>query len=230
MEIAAMITLHEPDVALTDFALATECAIFTVWLRRTNQHAGALRPAFVAFFAAVGVASLLGGIAHGFLPDEQSLLYRIVWTGTLIAIGCASFASWAAGARLWLSDTGAARVTIFAGLLLAAYLVVVLFVSKAFVVAVVHYLPATVFLLVSFVVAYRRRHEQFLMAGTLGMVLTLVAAGIQQGGVDLHPVYFNHNALYHLVQGCALVLIFLAARGVLQGKADARFASAESKV
>jgi predicted neutral ceramidase superfamily lipid hydrolase len=215
-----MITLYEPDVALTDFALAIECAIFAIWLARTNQSAGALRPAFVAFFAAVGVASLLGGIAHGFLPDEQTLLHRIVWTGTLIAIGCASFASWAAGARLWLSDTGAARVTIFAGLLLAAYLVVVLFVSRAFVVAIAHYLPATVFLLVSFVVAYRRRRERFLVFGILGVALTFVAAGIQQGGVGLHPIYFNHNALYHVVQGCALALIFLAARGLSRDHAS----------
>jgi hypothetical protein len=43
-----------------------------------------------------------------------------------------------------------------------------------------------------------------------------VAAGIQQGGIGLHPVYFNHNALYHLVQGIALALIFLAARGLLR--------------
>jgi hypothetical protein len=219
-----MITLLEPDVALTDFALAIECAIFAAWLHRANRSAGALGQAFVAFFVAVGIASLLGGIAHGFFADKQTVVFRIVWTATLIAIGGAAFASWAAGARLWLSDARAARVTVVAGLLLAAYLVVVLFVSKAFVVAIVHYLPATVFLMVSFVVAYRRRHEQFLMAGILGMVLTFVAASIQQGGVDLHPIYFNHNAFYHLVQGCALALIFIAARGLLRGKADVQHA------
>lgn len=214
-----MITLLEPDVALTDFALAIECAIFAIWLARRGAPAGAIRPFFVVFFAAIGLASLLGGIAHGFLADKQSLLFRVIWTGTLAAVGCAAFASWAAGARLWMSQVGSARVTVLAGLLLAAYLVVILFVSRDFVVAVVHYLPATVFLLASFAVAYRRRPERFLLNGVLGMVLTFVAAGIQQGGIDLHPVYFNSDALYHLVQGCALVLIFLAVRGVLRGRA-----------
>jgi hypothetical protein len=216
-----MITLHEPDVALTDFALAIECTVFAVWLRGMDRNAGELRLAFVAFFAAVGVASLLGGIAHGFLPGRQSATSQIVWTGTLGAIGVAAFASWVAGARLWLSDTAAGRVTTFGGLLLAVYLVVVMFVSRAFVVAIISYLPATVFLLASFVVAYRRRPEPFLLAGIFGMALTFVAAGIQQGGIDLHPVYFNHNAFYHLVQGCALALIFLAARGLLRARDNA---------
>ena len=37
------------------------------------------------------------------------------------------------------------------------------------------------------------------------------AAGVQQGRVDVHPVYFDHDVLYHLIQAVALVLMF---RGV----------------
>jgi hypothetical protein len=214
-------TLLEPDVALTDFALTIACAVFAAWLHRTGEP-GELRRFFVVFFAAVGAASLLGGIAHGFFADKETLLFRVVWTATLAALGGAAFASWAAGARLWMSQTAAERMTLMAAVLLAAYIVVIVFVSRTFVVAIIHYLPATIFLLVSFVVAYRRRPEAFLMFGILGMLLTFVAAGIQQGGIDLHPVYFNHNALYHLVQGIALALIFLAARGLLQGRAARR--------
>jgi hypothetical protein len=42
-------------------------------------------------------------------------------------------------------------------------------------------------------------------------VLTLVAAAVQQARIALHPTYFNHNALYHLLQAIALFLIFRAA-------------------
>lgn len=173
----------------------------------------------MVFFAAVGAASLLGGISHGFLTDKQSAAYQVAWTATLIAIGLAAFSCWSAGARLWLSATASARVTVFAGVLLAIDLVVVLFVSRAFVIAIIHYLPAALFLLVSFVLAWRLRQTSDVGAGILGVVLTFVAAGIQQGGLHLHPVYFNSDALYHLVQGVALLLIFVAVRGALQAKA-----------
>ena len=58
------------------------------------------------------------------------------------------------------------RVMVFAGLFFAAYVVVVLFVSRSFVVAVVHYLPATVFLMAAFALAYRRRRETFWWPGS----------------------------------------------------------------
>jgi hypothetical protein len=37
---------------------------------------------------------------------------------------------------------------------------------------------------------------------------------LQQAGVAVHPVYFDHNAVYHLVQAVALVLLYLGFRRV----------------
>jgi hypothetical protein len=48
------------------------------------------------------------------------------------------------------------------------------------------------------------------------VALSFVAAAVQQTETSLHPLYFNHNALYHLIQAFALLLIFLAARGLLR--------------
>lgn len=215
-----MILIHEPDVALTDFALAIECVLFAGWLLRRADICGPLLSAFVAFFAAVAVASLLGGVSHGFLTDQSTLAAQFVWRGTLIAIGLAAFASWVIGARLSLSEKAAARVTTFAGTLLALYLVVVLFVAQSFVVAIMHYLPAAIFLMVAFSVAYRRKPAGFLLAGLWGVALTFLAAAIQQVGIDVHPRYFNHNALYHLIQAIAFALVFVAARRLVRAPSD----------
>jgi uncharacterized protein DUF6962 len=209
-------TLLEPDVALTDFGLALEAGCFAAWLERRYSPGAPLRRAFIGFFAAVSLGAFLGGITHGFLPDEQTRLYRVVWFSTLIAIGAAALASWAIGAGLIFGERTAARVNAFAALLFAAYIATVIFVSQSFAVAIVHYLPAAAFLLGAFAYAWRLRRSDFLAAGIAGVALTFVAAAVQQGRIGLHPRYFNHNALYHLIQAFALLLIFLAARGLLK--------------
>ena len=40
----------------------------------------------------------------------------------------------------------------------------------------------------------------------------LAAAVLQQLHVGLHPVWFNHNALYHLLEGIGFAGLFVALR------------------
>ena len=205
-------TLSEPDVALTDFALALECAGFSAWL---SGYRGARTPMqrwFVVFFVSVGSAALFGGITHGFLPDPRSPLHRLLWAATLLSIGVTALAGWILAAQLVLSAAATRRVAAFATVAFAAYAAVVLLVSQSFAVAIIFYLPAAASLLAAFVVVYRRRHARFASTGIGGLALSGVAAWVQQSGISLHPLYFNHNALYHLIQAVALLLIFLAAR------------------
>jgi hypothetical protein len=62
---------------------------------------------------------------------------------------------------------------------------------------------------------YRRTRNRPLALTITGLLLTFVAAGVQQAGIAVHPVYFNHNALYHVIQGVALFLIFVGARWIV---------------
>jgi predicted Co/Zn/Cd cation transporter (cation efflux family) len=57
------------------------------------------------------------------------------------------------------------------------------------------------------------------MAGIWGLVLSFIAAAIQQIGIGLHPLYFNHNALYHLIQAIGLFLLFWTARRLVKAPA-----------
>lgn len=207
-------TLLEPDVALTDFVLAIECVWFAVWLYRRSPMGRTSSRWFVLFFAALSVSALLGGISHGFFSDTQSTIYRTVWAATLISIGVAAFSSWAAGARVLFSNNLARRFEVFAGLLLGAYVAAVLFFSQSFALAVVHYLPAAAFLLASLLVAYGRRREPHLLPGIAGLLLSFMAAAIQQTEARIPSLQLSHNALYHLVQAVALLMIFFTARGL----------------
>ena len=102
-----------------------------------------------------------------------------------------------------------------AATLTAAYAAVIVFVTDAFWVAVAGYLPAAAFLLVAFLRAAVRRRASWARLGAYGLALSFAAAAIQHFRIALHPVYFNHNALYHLVQAVALALLFMASRGLL---------------
>jgi hypothetical protein len=210
-------TVLEADVTLTDFALAIECACFSAWLYQ--YRATVLGLAFMILFSAVGIAALLGAVVHGFLPDTESPLFKIVWPSTLIAIGLAAFASWVIVARLLFSERATRFIIGAAGLVFALHTAYILLFNQSFGVAIANYLPATFFLLIAFAVTYRRRRDGFLMAGIWGLVLSFIAAAIQQIGIGLHPLYFNHNALYHLIQAIGLFLLFWTARGLVKAPA-----------
>ena len=207
-------TLLEPDVALTDFGLAAECAALAAWLHWRSGAARLLQTWFGIFFSAAGIGAFLGGITHGFLADIQSTIYGVIWSATMLAIGLAAVASWAIGAHLLFSKRAAKRVVLLAGSLFALYAATVLAVSQSFTVAVVFYVPAVTFVLITFVLTYLRRPRNDVLAGIAGLILSFAAAAIQQ--TETAILGLTHNALYHLVQAVALLLIFVAARGLTQ--------------
>jgi len=204
--------ITEPDVTLTDYLVATECALFTYLLARKGDQKHPLRIWFAMFFGSISVAGIAGGTVHGFFLDIATLGYQILWPLTLVAIGVTALAAWVIGARIYFSSKVAGWVRIVAVIEFAGYCLVVLFVTQSFSIAVINYLPAVIFLTVIFTLIYSQARERQVLVGLLGFLLTFIAAGVQQGGIALHPLYFNHNALYHLIQAVALFLIFWAAR------------------
>jgi hypothetical protein len=206
--------MTEPDVTLTDFALAAECAVFCVLALRWSPTNPRLRYWWVVLFASIGLAALLGGIVHGFFgaPGPANLT---LWRSTLLAIGLTSLATWMIGALLQLPERLATWVGRAAILQVIVYAWIVLFLNSSFFVAIVTYAPATLFLLVAMILTYRRAPSRPLALAITGLTLTFVAAAVQQLKVALHPVYFNHNALYHVIQFVALWLIFIGAKWVV---------------
>ena len=213
-------TLIEPDVALTDFGLAAECVLFAGWLQWRTLQDSPLRRWFVVLFAALGIGALLGGITHGFFPDAQAHAARVVWIATLIAIGVAALASWAVGAHVLFANTGARWLVMAAALLFALNVAVVLSISQSFLVAIAFYAPAIVFALIAFVLAYRASGNPSMLFAIAGIVLSLIAAVVQQTQTGIAALGLSHNALYHLVQAAGLLLIFLTARGLASAGRD----------
>jgi len=147
---------------------------------------------------------LFGGIYHGFFT-QQDPVGRVLWILTLAAIGGAATMSWMLSAVL--TRTAMRKAAWLSGLLFIGYLAYVVFADRRFVVSIVFALPPLLVLLVIFV---RRARSWSALQGASAILLMLLASVLQQLHVGIHPVYFNHNALYHLLQGAALALLFVA--------------------
>jgi hypothetical protein len=207
--------ITEPDVVLTDYFLAIESGVLAWLIRRGSNPKQPLRLWFVVLFSATSVASLTGGTVHGFFLDPTSAGARILWPVALIALGGAALAAWGIGAHLQFSEDPARWVSRAATLGFAVYTGVVLLGSQRFMIALINYLPAVAFLLFAFVVAYRRLRQRVVLLGAVGILLSVVAAGVQQAKLGLHPRYMTHNAVYHIIQGVSLFLVFASARRIV---------------
>jgi hypothetical protein len=202
--------IYEPDVTLTDYGLTIMCALIARALLRMDVERPVLRNWFAAFFTAIAAAAFLGGTVHGFFPDITSAGYRALWPATLFSIGFAALAAWMVGLILRFPRDTIAAVAPALVVGLIAYIAVVLFVSQDFVVAIFGYMPATAFLLVILALEFFDTRQREVLLGVVAVLLTFVAAAVQQIEVGIHPNYFDHNALYHVIQAVALYLLFLS--------------------
>jgi len=206
--------MTQPDVALTDYGLALECSIFVYLLGSVPGNSRLLRFWFIVYFLSIALAAALGGTVHGFYAEPASVGSRVLWPLTLIAIGITSLAGAGIGAILLFKASTALVVSSAAGVVFFVYCMVILFVWDDFLVAIVDYLPIVLFLGWAFVAACRRTKRPVFMIGFFGLCTMLIATGIQQFGLGIHPHYFNHNAVYHVLQAAALLMIFMVARDV----------------
>jgi len=166
----------------------------------------------MAFFSSISIAAAAGGTVHGFFLDESSLGYRILWPFTLIVIGITSLSGVYIGAALLFSRPKANYINRVALAFFLAYSSIVLFIRGDFRIAILDYLPALIFLGGAFLLAHLRQRKQAFLIGFLGVCTMLLSAAAQQAKLGVDPRYFDHNALYHVLQAIALFMVFIAAR------------------
>lgn len=208
-------TIDEPDVSLSDYALALETACFAVIIARLPSHRPRLRGWSAAFFAAASIASVAGGTDHGFFRrDGRESGHDLLWATSLLAIGAAALALVGFGAVIGLSRTSARRLITITAVVGVAYALAVVVGWRSFLIAIVAYVPAALFLLAILIRQYARHRDRASLLGIAAVVLALIAAAVQQGEIGIHP-RLGHNAFYHLIQGVSFAVFLGAARGFL---------------
>jgi hypothetical protein len=90
----------------------------------------------------------------------------------------------------------------------ATFAGVVVLVDESFRMIVRFYAPARgLFLLTAIVMAVRSRSWAWTLIA-VSFAISALAAVLQQAHVGIDPEYFDHNAVYHVLQGIAVVLLY----------------------
>jgi hypothetical protein len=210
------VTIHEPDVVFTDLALAAAGAWFG-W-RLWNRGRGPVSRAGAVLMGGLAAAAFWGAIFHAFFPDETATTPGfIAWIPVALSILLAAATMLHLALRLLAPSLWATVRGLILGAYATAFLAVVFLVDESFGSIVRFYAPALALLLLG--TAHRalasRRSGWIWMSA--GLLLSAVAALLQQAKVGAHPEYFDHNAVYHVLQGFALGFIYLGFRAVPEG-------------
>ena len=219
------VRVHEPDVVFTDLGLA----ILGAWLAWRLSRAAAGGPGTLSRDGAVvmgGLASaaLFGAVFHAFFPARTATVWGfIAWMPVALSILVVAATLLELGLRILAPRLapGARRgvVAVYA----LAFLAVVLLVDESFSSIVRFYLPALLLMLVA--AARRAMGAAPWNAGwpaiAAGFTISVGGALMQQAEVSVDPVYFNHNAVYHVVQAVAVVTLYRGFRRAREAPASA---------
>ena len=179
--------MTQADVSLTDYGLAIECTSFVYLITRLRTAATSLRQAFVVTFLSIAASAVTGGTVHGFFLDEITTGYRILWPFTLIVMGITGLSGVQIGTALQFSNRTRVNINRIALAAFVLYVLVVLFVRRDFLIAILGYFPALMFMGGGFLFAYRRLRRPPFLVGFLGICLMLFAAAAQQAKLGIHP-------------------------------------------
>jgi hypothetical protein len=204
----------EPGVTITDYLLSLECAVFAWWCHRRQATAHGW---YTAFFISLCLASLAGGTVHGFVPTGA--WSEVLWSLVLLSIGATAVTMWGVSTTLGCSRPTARLVMHVVAVLAAIYGCLVLTCVREFWITIAAYLPAA--LCMSWVYVQHLRSPGPWAWGIAGVLMTFAAAGVQVARMPWHPPWFDHNALYHVLQAMALCGIMRVAGIVVAGRGHA---------
>ena len=206
-------TIHDPDVVFTDLGLALLGGWLAWRLSRVPGHASMARSG-VLIMAALASAALWGALFHAFFPAGTATRAGFVaWMPVALSIAVIGAALLALALQVAAPGVSRSPRRLIAGAYFAAFALTVLLVDESYRTIVCFYAPVVLlFLLVAVREAMRTGSSGWTLIAA-SFAVSLLAAAVQQARIALHPEYFDHNAVYHVLQAIALVLLY---RGFLR--------------
>ena len=196
------------DVVITNGIVALLSFYFGMALLSSPTMHYDLRRLLVGSFLSIAAASIAAGYFHGWLQEGTDSLRPLAWRAVVLFIGLTGFYMWRLLAFFVLPQRWRRVGDIFTVLLLVGYCYFVTNERDDFMVAVLFYLPAVVLLMFTFLIKWLAKKDARYIRGFLGLFVTIVASAAQASKFDIDPVYFSHNAIYHLIQALGLYLFY----------------------
>lgn len=204
--------IRDPDVVFTDLALAILGA-YLAW--RLARGSGFLTTRGVWLMAGLASAAFWGAVFHAFFPgDTTTTAGFLAWVPVSLSIMVVASVLLALGLRLLVPLMSHGVRRLLTGAYAAAFTAVVLFVDQSYGTIVRFYAPTLILFLVASLWHASRGGGWPWWLLAIGVVISILAAVMQQMRISLHPTYFDHNAVYHVLQGIALVLLYVGFRRV----------------
>ena len=194
-------TIHEPATLITDYLLG----LLGAWCGwQLGRHANPSHLCWSRALWLMAAAAWMGGTHHGFGPALGEWMSEALWRATLLLISLTSVAMSLTLVRELAPASQRRRWNCLVWVKFAAFATIA-FAHPLFVVAVADYGLSMLALGVAALLAARPWRGPMLIA----VILSALAAIVQQmqWGFGAH---FNHNDVYHVIQGTAVFLFYRA--------------------
>lgn len=204
--------MNEPDVVLTDAGLAV-LGFYLGWRLWTLRDRGVLQTAGAVLMAGLASAAFWGAVFHALFREGTATTVGFVfWVPVALSILTVAATMIALSLRVLAPRLGRRPRRAVVAAYAVAFAGAVLLIDESFTMIVRFYGPALVLVLTVAAWQARRTASRGWRLIAVGFAVSAVAAVLRQAGVALHAVYFDHNALYHVVQAAASVLLFIGFR------------------
>jgi hypothetical protein len=206
------VTVRDPDVAFTDLGLAL-LGGYLGWRLWNAPGPRMLLRTGALLMGGLASAALWGAVFHAFFPAGTATPAGfLVWIPVALSIVMAASVMLELSLRLLVARIQSGVRRSIVATYAVVFAVVVLLVHESFSSIVYFYTPALVLLLIAAGQQALRSRDAGWTLIAIGLIMSASAAMLQLAKVAVHPVYFDHNAVYHVVQAIALVFLYFGLR------------------
>jgi hypothetical protein len=218
-------TMLEPTTTITDFILAALSFYYGHMLYRFHARSGnkdALNRRYDEFwgifFLFLGIGSLLGGVAHGFINLKGSYPVLVkAWPFTVMNLGFASFYLLLIIALEYFPRQRGILSFIAYFKMLAFFLLMYGYPKKyfgdfdnvSFKLVLFDYGPVLFLLLIMNLWDFIKTKSSAAKLMCMSVLVSIIGSCVQASGYTIHP-QFNHNDLYHVISMFSLYLMYKA--------------------
>jgi hypothetical protein len=207
----------ELTTAATDAAVGLLCLAVLCRLVATPVNATWKISLWCWVFGLLGLASVLGAVAHGMeLPES---VVAVLWWPLYLSLGLTVALFFIGGIHDWRGEAAARALLPWAVAIGASFFALIQLLGGAFLIFVVYEAAAMVATLAMYVFLSTTGRLAGASMIAVGIGLSIVAAAVQASALSVRLIVpFDHNGLFHLVQLTATAAIASGLRRGLETK------------